>query len=67
MAGQNNPEQQRKDEQPGKGPQPDAGLANPGANVGMDDQCIVPDHPESARQDTGLPCDDGRGAGQTRV
>ena len=43
---------------------PDATLNVPDSNVGADGQCIVPPHPESVRQNTGEPCDDGRDGGR---
>lgn len=48
----------------GPQPVPDTALETPDSNVGADGQCIVPPHPESARQDTGEPCDDGRNGGR---
>ena len=49
---------------PGETAQPDADLHTPDANVGLEGECIVPAHPESVRQGTGEPCDDGRGGTQ---
>lgn len=40
---------------------PEIGQRAPNANVDSDEHCILPAHPESARLDTGEPCDDGRG------
>lgn len=42
---------------------PEADMTTPDANVGSDGQCITPPHPESVREDTGEPCDDGRDGG----
>ena len=33
---------------------------NPDENVGDDGDCMLPPHAESARMNTGAPCDDGR-------
>lgn len=43
---------------------PDTDRPTPDANVGIDGQCITPQHPESVRENTGEPCDDGRDGGQ---
>lgn len=50
-------------EHTGPQPAPDATLENPDSNVAADGHCIMPLHPESVRQDTGEPCDDGRDGG----
>lgn len=42
---------------------PEVDMPTPDANVGIDGQCITPPHPESVREDTGEPCDDGRDGG----
>lgn len=57
-------ERQKKNMKPGKGVPPDPNVHTHDANVGLGGECIIPPHPESARADTGDPCDDGRGAGK---